>query len=51
MLGRTYNSIFAAPTNSYQFNPSRFDMPTTVTLLTKLLMGLPDNDFTLVGTA
>ena len=36
------------PTSSFQFNAGRFDLNTTVAVLTKTLMGMPDNDFTLV---
>merc|ERR1712000_129804 len=31
----------------FQFNAGRFDLNTTVAVLTKTLMGMPDNDFTL----
>ena len=32
----------------YQFNPAKFDLETTRTILLKALTSLPSNDFTLV---
>ncbi len=37
-----------APWRRFQFNPDKFDIETTRTILLKALTGLPKNDLTLV---